>query len=66
MPLGDAKPNRRRRLTTNVQGHVMHLHAALGVGTLELYTVGEAKEGWQYVAAGEPFSVSTESYGFSV
>lgn len=35
----------------------MHLHVALGVGTLELYTVGSAEGGWQYVAAGEPFSV---------
>lgn len=37
----------------------MHLHVALGVGTLQLYTVGSAEGGWQYVAAGEPFSVST-------
>ncbi len=36
----------------------MHLHVALGVGTLQLYTVGSAEGGWQYVAAGEPFSVS--------
>lgn len=40
----------------------MHLHVALGVGTLQLYTVGSAEGGWQYVAAGEPFSVS-EKYG---
>lgn len=37
---------------------MVHLHVALGVGTLELYTVGSAKGGWQYVAAGEPFSAS--------
>lgn len=42
-----------------VQGHEMNLHVALGVGTLQLYTVGNAEGGWQYVAAGEPFSVST-------
>ncbi|CAM9255225.1 unnamed protein product [Ectocarpus sp. 6 AP-2014] len=41
---------------TKIQGHVMHLHVALGVGTLQLYTVGSAEGGWQYVAAGEPFS----------
>lgn len=41
----------------SLQGHVMHLHVALGVGTLQLYTVGSAEGGWQYVAAGEPFSV---------
>lgn len=35
----------------------MRLHVALGVGTLELYTVGGSNEGWQYVAAGAPFSV---------
>ena len=35
----------------------MHLHVALGVGTLQLYTLGSAEGGWQYVAAGEPFSV---------
>lgn len=35
----------------------MHLHVALGVGTLQLFTVGSAEGGWQYVAAGEPFSV---------
>lgn len=44
-----------------LQGHVMHLHVGLGVGTLQLYTVGNAEGGWQYVAAGEPFSVS-ENY----
>eukprot|EP00752_Nemacystus_decipiens_P004955 g4508.t1 len=39
-----------------IEGHVMHLHVALGVGTLQLYTVGSTAGGWQYVAAGEPFS----------
>lgn len=43
-----------------VQGHMMNLHVALGVGTLQLYTVGNAEGGWQYVAAGEPFSVSAK------
>lgn len=48
------------------QGHVMHLHVALGVGTLQLYTVGNAQDGWQYVAAGEPFSVSVRKSLVSV
>ncbi|CAM9471421.1 unnamed protein product, partial [Sphacelaria rigidula] len=41
---------------TKILGHVLHLHIALGVGNLELYTVGGPYEGWQYVAAGAPFS----------
>lgn len=44
----------------------MHLHVALGVGTLQLYTVGSAEGGWQYVAAGEPFSVSDKHERFGV
>lgn len=43
----------------------MHLHVAVGVGTLELYTVGSAQGGWQYVAAGEPFSASVAHPGLS-
>ncbi|CAM9281080.1 unnamed protein product, partial [Chrysoparadoxa australica] len=39
-----------------IQGQQMHLHVALGNGPVDLYIVGSKAGGWQYVAAGDPFT----------
>ncbi|KAG5179673.1 hypothetical protein JKP88DRAFT_326367 [Tribonema minus] len=39
-----------------VQGLELHLRAALGVGPVDLYTLGDRQYGWHYTAVGEPFN----------
>ena len=46
----------RRLNGKKISGCTLNLHVALGVGDVDMYILGDRRDGWQYCASGEPFS----------